>query len=46
MITKAGNQQVRVGNHRNPERTSYAGGEPVCAYCIADCSDQAMTDED
>ena len=24
MITKAGNQQVRVGNHRNPKRTSYA----------------------
>ena len=46
MITKAGNQQVRVGNHRNPERTSYTGGEPVCEYCIADCSDQAMTDED
>ena len=44
MITKAG--KVRVGNHRNPERTSYTGGEPVCEYCIADCSDQAMTDED
>ena len=34
MITKAGNQQVRVGNHRNPERTSYRRRASVrVLYC-------------
>ena len=46
MITKAGNQQVRVGNHRNPENSYSEESQCVSIVYIADCSDQAMTDED
>ena len=40
MITKAGNQQDIT-----EQRISYSE-DSQCEYCIADCSDQAMTDED
>ena len=43
MITKAGNQQEITEIQKEPHTLRRAS---VCEYCIADCSDQAMTDED